>query len=259
MNEKTPDPTTDKKPEAAPAGPGLVQVLLAVGAALCFLFHGVADIAEWAIIWSDSGEPVADMPVAEEAVFESESNEPAFPLPPVWVGAFMALSLPLGLLLACAAEWNFQKIPWKAGVLFCVLGEAIMGVVYFLYFYQVGNLEPEGIIFGLAYLAWYANRLILLGVWNSTRKWFWLLPAAGLALIFAGCALFDILTYIFAYPGTYRFSFLQGSFIEEMCMKINDVEFIAKYSWLGAKGFITLSLLLLPLPVIFKQRPTRSC
>ncbi len=177
---------------------------------------------------------------------------------PVWVGAFLTFSLPLGLLLAIAAEWNFQKIPWKAGVVFCVFAEAALGLIAFLYFYGVGGLNSEGLIFALVYMAWNANRFLLLAVWNFPRKWGWLLPAAALALAFAGLAFIDTLTFLFPEPGIYGFRFLEGTFVQSVATSLSNLDDLNMYVWLGAKAFLTLSLLLLTVPVILKQLPTRT-
>jgi hypothetical protein len=265
MNESVPELLTDKKPEAAPAKPGLVQVLLAVAAALCFLFHGVADLAEWVILNNDTEDvpamaaDVDSMSEATSEATETDAYDEEYEMPvPVWVGAFLTFSLPLGLLLAIAAEWNFQKIPWKAGVIFCVFAEAALGLIAFLYFYGVGGLNSEGLIFALVYMAWNANRFLLLAVWNFPRKWGWLLPAAALALAFAGLAFIDTLTFLFPEPGIYGFRFLEGTFVQSVATSLSNLDDLNMYVWLGAKGFLTLSLLLLTVPVVFKQLPTRT-
>ena len=40
----------------------------------------------------------------------------------------------------------------------------------FPFFYEVSGLESTGLLFGLLYLVWNVNRVLLLLMWNTTRK-----------------------------------------------------------------------------------------
>ena len=248
-------------------------MVLAILAALCFLLHALGDAVEWKIIMDDSGAEMTesspsmeengstDMGAAvEQEEYESvaEQEEYESVLPPVWMGALMAVIFPMGLLLAFAAEWSIQKILWKAGVIIICLIESVLGVGYFLFFYEVAGLEATGLLFGLLYLAWNVNRVLLLLMWNTTRKLGWLLPGLALGMLFAIAALLDVVTYIFVEPGVYGFGFLEGTFVQNISMKLSEMGDLGMYAWLAAKIFMTLSVLLLVTPVIFKQRPVRS-
>ena len=238
-------------------------MVLAILAALCFLLHALGDAVEWKIIMDDSGvEMTEESPSMEEngstgTSVAVEQEEYELVLPPVWMGALMAVIFPMGLLLALAAEWSIQKILWKVGVIIFCLIESILGVGYFMFFYEVAELESTGLLFGLLYLAWNVNRVLLLLMWNKTRKLGWLLPGLALGLFFAIAALLDVVTYIFVEPSVYGFGFLESTFVQEISMKLSEMGDLGMYSWLGAKIFMTLSVLLLVTPIIFKQRPVR--
>jgi len=268
------------QPEPAPVpAPGNLHMILAILATLCFLLHGLGDVVEWTIIMDDSGvemtEETEESPNMEEAgsteigdavkqeekqeEYESAEQEVyESALPPVWMGALMAVIFPMGLLLAFAAEWSIQKTLWKVGVIVFCLIESVFGAGYFLFFYEVAGLEATGLLFGLFYLGWNANRILLLLMWNTTRKLGWLLPGLALGLFFSIAALLDVVTYIFVEPSAYGFGFLEGTFVQNNSMKLSEMGDLGMYAWLGAKFFVTLSVLLLVTPVIFKQRPVRS-
>ena len=82
--------------------------------------------------------------------------------------------------------------------------------------------------------------------------------AAALALAFSGLAFIDTLTFLFPEPGIYGFRFLEGTFVQSVATSLSNLDDLNMYAWLGAKAFLTLSLLLLTVPVIFKQLPTRT-
>ena len=251
------------QPGTAPVpAPGNLHMILAILAVICFLLHALGDAVEWKIIMDDSGvemtEESPSMELGDDAAVEQEEEEYEPVLPPVWMGAMMAVIFPMGLLLALAAEWSIQKILWKVGVIIFCLIESILGVGYFLFFYEVAELESTGLLFVLLYLAWNVNRVLLLLMWNTTRKLGWLLSGLALGLFFAIAALLDVVTYIFVEPGVYGFGFLEGTLVQNISMKLSEMGDLGMYAWLAAKIFMTLSVLLLVTPVIFKQRSVRS-
>ena len=258
------EPAVSQPGSASVPAPGNLHMVLAILAVLCFLLHALGDAVEWKIIMDDSGGEMTEESSSMEgngstdmgAAVEQEEYESV--LPPVWMGALMAVIFPMGLLLAFAAEWSIQKILWKAGVIIFCLIESVLGAGYFLFFYEVSGLESTGLLFGLLYLAWNVNRVLLLLMWNTTRKLGWLLPGLALGMLFAIAALLDVVTYIFVEPGVYGFGFLEGTFVQNISMKLSEMGDLGMYAWLAAKIFMTLSVLLLVTPVIFKQRPVRS-
>ena len=133
-------------------------MVLAILAVLCFLLHALGDAVEWKIIMDDSGVEMTeesssmegnarmDMGTAveqEEYAPVAEQEEYESVLPPVWMGALMAVIFPMGLLLAFAAEWSIQKILWKAGVIIFCLIESVLGAGYFLFFTRFPDWNPQ--------------------------------------------------------------------------------------------------------------------
>ena len=258
-------PLAGSKPNA----PELAQVhrMLVVAAALLFLIHGGLDFWEWKVVWNDisaseeivtgsatNGDGLdSDLASAAEPVSEEE-YAPA--LPPKWVGALKAVFFPLALILTLAAEWRLERNWWRGAIgFFCIL-EALLGLIYFLCWYEIG-LTSEGLLFGLSYILWSFNLVILLLLWVSTHRIGWMAPVGLGALAMGFLMAMDIATFIFFDPSMCGFSFLEGSFVQSISEKLADLGNFGTYCWLGAKIVLTGCAIWLVLPLMMKQSPTR--
>lgn len=250
-----------------PNAPELAQVhrILAVVAALLFLIHGGLDFWEWKVVWDDMGISEEIVPENTGEGFETEDAVAAAPvteeeyiqaMPPKWVGALKAVIFPLALILTLAAEWRLERNWWRGAIgVFCLL-EALLGLIYFLCWYEIG-LTSEGILFGLSYILWSIHRVVLLLVWVSTHRIGWMAPVGLGALAMGFLMVMDIATFILVEPSMYGFSFLEDSIVQSVSEKLTDLGNFGTYCWLGAKMVLTGCALWLVLPLMMKQSPTR--
>lgn len=173
-------PEIVESPKSDSPSPQNIHSVLAILAAVIFLAHGILDYWEWKVIMDDVDVPIEEsavpslddesMPETGEAAMAASSDTEELEegtMAPQWVGAVKAVLFPLGLILALAAGWQFERNWWRGLIALCCLLEAALGLVYFLGFYNFG-LSDTGLMFSLGYILWNANRYSL---GDSTKDW----------------------------------------------------------------------------------------